>query len=1400
MGLGKKIMKLKPLVKFMALLPVAIMPSYASDLSIYKGNQLGKTSIFLMLDTSGSMGISSLVMPKNNIFGSPGDVDNPLCDRTSVAEYHSDRKTTTNFKEWTYNLKDTNPNSPTYNKTAIYKSVVIDGETIPYYVRGCSKNGITQYDRLSRLKDAILPLLASQKLNDQIVMGLGHFSSKTEINVSEAKNKLVDGHSGTVLVPNAPLTPEHRKRLAKAIAQFKSLDTISNEDGSANSNLKLSSNNYPNVYKSSSGTPTAHAYAESGAYMMGTGTGVDSAHNNLTKINYMYDGYMVMQKGEEQVYFICVALGSTLTGALGGSNNVKQCVNNWPGYDSSKKTVAKSTIDNGVYRPDSNDPSGWTRVTTQDTFMQWTDDFNEAWDVFRKLPVGWRYGGWMKVDNEPLDIEPIVGTVWSGYAGDARGLVSYRTNPFALIEQSTATSYTDNMVGGFRYSVASAKKTDGSNTYIAGASKNSCDGNGIYFLTDGAPNSTKDKMAEAIMNHSLTSAYAFKAKPTVGVLKSPKLQSNLFSGETGGWEYIGEYAKKLNNKAANPAGIAIKTAVVGFGSTFEGLSKKPDGNYDCDSTTNEDVKNACKWGSKGYGYGEGGFYQATNSDDIADSIVKFVETLKVDFTPSSLGSISVPRDPLDQTQLMTSGFFPMVMPQEDASVRTWAGNLKKYNIVDGTLKDANHHPIYNIVNNQQVINPEAKDFWSEQTGVDHSLVNNGGAWQKIPVPSEQTLATDPSQATAERRVFIMDQGELKRVNKDNLATGILGESIEDLSVRQRYALLNYLGYAVALPDASKTSLSSTDLANITQTPKNPYRYLGGVVHSTPLLVTQEARLDPTGKTVLNGRNEYVVYGSMEGGLHIVDAKTGEEKSVFVPKEIIENQYDTLAQENSKGVASENKLGMAYGVDAPWTADNTFKVKVARQGSETTVQYQADRLNIYGGLRMGGEALYGLNIIDPTQPELLFHLHPGLAEFSRMAQIWSKPTVTELRVRGERRKVLIFGGGYDASVYEKEPGQFVEPTTTATKGNALYVVDANTGELIWMTSANTDGIRDAHKKTTQAQVLYSVVGQPVVRDYDADGLADMIYFADLGGQIFRVDLNNINQISLVEDKNLAVRVQRIANLREASTDSENARLNNPTFVPRFYDRLTTAVFDAGQSRFVFISTGSGNRSFPLDTTPTRNKLYGLFDYDAAMNGLEKASFAEEVGLSVEATTSNIAQRGLLGRGVTSLNWGGGNLNNDQIRAKMGRLAGQYRGWSFELNSVADTAQEKFAKSFEESQLIASDLYINLYDPKATLNNIANTCGGGVQGLSTIHRVCAPFGDCAAYVKQDYQGITGPTLGATAESNRTSSLIGPISATEEACVGKCDQDNTALSDQRLKQYSQARVIKPTRWFEW
>ncbi|AXY58536.1 hypothetical protein CDG60_16485 [Acinetobacter chinensis] len=1396
-------MKLKTLVKMMAAVSVAGLPVttalYASDLSLYKGNTTGKTSILLMLDTSGSMGISSLVLPKTNQWGSPGDVDSSLCDRIKVQEYDKNRKSY-DIWEWTYNAIDTRSQitvngkggvtNPTKDKSSFYKEVKIGSTIVPYYVRGCSKGGVTQYDRLSRLKDAILPLLASNELSDDISMGLGQFSSKTELTIGTATNRLTDGHSGRILVANRVLSNAQRIKIAQKIAAIQSLDTRTNEDGTKNEYLKLSSNNYPNVTKASSGTPTTHAYAEAGAYMMGTGTGTSGS--NSGKVQVIYDGYMVKQQGNNdgQIYFLCAELGGGTTETLGAT--VKQCPSGWPGYSNNTATgtIYRPRLDsNGNQQQDSSGKLLWDSVSSA-AYKAYVKNnpklggtngvMNSLWDVYKNLPIGWRFDGWMRVDNEPMDVEPVVGTVWT-YGDSIRGVVSYRTNPFLV------GGTTDSMVGGFAFAATDDDDIKNGSVYKAGGSTSSCDGNGIYFLTDGAPNSTKDNMAQTIMNTTLSSSsYQFKAKPTGG-LDSPKLKSDLFSGETGGWEYIGEYSRKLLDSTKNPGNMKIKTAVVGFGSSFAGIPKNGDGSYNCEAVknTNQDAYNACLWG--GSAYGDGGFYYAENSDDIKNSIIKFVDSVSVSFTPSSLGSISVPRDPLDQTQVMDTGFFPMILPQEGSGLLNWAGNLKKYKIVGGTLKDSSNNAIYKTVNNQQIINSSAKDLWSiADIGTDHSLVNSGGTWNKIPVPSTLNVISEPSRQDSTRNVFVMDGTQLRRVTKENLATDYSGSTpsaldLVNIGVAKRYSLLNYLGYKAL----SASTLTAAQVNTVATTPASPYRYLGGVVHSTPLVITDSVTLSSSGNTV-GSRKEYVVYGSMEGGLHVVDASTGEEKSVFVPKEVLDNQDGkSLANAEFKDTGT-----LSYGVDAPWTADNTFKVVSTVSNGAVTTRYEATKMNVYGGLRMGGSAFYGLNISSPSTPSLLFHITPGTAGFSRMGQIWSKPTIADIRVKGERKRVLIFGGGYDASVYEKPTGQFTEPTTS-TKGNAIYIVDAKDGKLIWMASSDTAGIAESYKKITSSEMLYSVTGQPVVRDYDADGLADMIYFGDLGGQIFRVDLNNVAQATTATDVNVGVRVKRIANLRTGSGSS--------LFVPRFYERLTTAVFGTNTNRFVLVTAGSGNRSFPLEGSNKRNKIYGILDYDAAIKGIEKTTYADNAFKAV-ATNDNLLDRGVLGKTSTTINnWGGGSISDDKAVAAMGPT-GTYRGWRFDLRSTGDEAAKFYAQSFEESQLISKDLYVNLYDSKAVLGGgTSNACGGGVQGLSTTHRICAPYADCAAYVKQDYQGILGPILGLTTEGSRTSGLVGSITATEEQCVGKCPSSNTTLKDQNIFNYSQSRQIKPTKWYE-
>lgn len=106
------------------------------DLEIYQSAAGSAPRLMMMLDTSGSMGISSLVLPKNNKFGSPGDVDVSLCNH--IEKDHS--------KQWQYNKVDkrgaTIPvigdssrtvQNKTNGKTSFYHVAHVGGKDIEFY-------------------------------------------------------------------------------------------------------------------------------------------------------------------------------------------------------------------------------------------------------------------------------------------------------------------------------------------------------------------------------------------------------------------------------------------------------------------------------------------------------------------------------------------------------------------------------------------------------------------------------------------------------------------------------------------------------------------------------------------------------------------------------------------------------------------------------------------------------------------------------------------------------------------------------------------------------------------------------------------------------------------------------------------------------------------------------------------------------------------------------------------------------------------------------------------------------------------------------------------------------------------------------------------------------------------
>src|SRR5690606_6462632 len=212
--------------------------------------------------------------------------------------------------------------------------------------------------------------------------------------------------------------------------------------------------------------------------------------------------------------------------------------------------------------------------------------------------------------------------------------------------------------------------------------------------------------------------------------------------------------------------------------------------------------------------------------------------------------------------------------------------------------------------------------------------------------------------------------------------------------------------------------------------------------------------------------------------------------------------------------------------------------------------------------------------------------------SYMGQSWSKPTLAYVKFGGTKKLVMFVGGGYDAKgattacnatddAVAKNIGYecaTYDQNTTTGSGAGVYMFSAggdDQGKLLWWASANATAAKGAEAYTnasaTSINMKYSVVSQINAIDRDNDGLVDNLYFGDLGGQAFRVDLNNAATGTTASDKkaNFAKRVVRLFD--EHATGGAS---------PRFYEMPSVSIHDSDDGYVAAVAFSSGNRSSPL----------------------------------------------------------------------------------------------------------------------------------------------------------------------------------------------------------------------------
>src|SRR5690606_9611996 len=231
-------------------------------------------------------------------------------------------------------------------------------------------------------------------------------------------------------------------------------------------------------------------------------------------------------------------------------------------------------------------------------------------------------------------------------------------------------------------------------------------------------------------------------------------------------------------------------------------------------------------------------------------------------------------------------------------------------------------------------------------------------------------------------------------------------------------ILSLLGYQI---DGQNPPDTVADLIA-----KPSLRQIGAVMHSYPVLITNKGKVafNPTTKAMEStNREDYILFGSTQGLLHVVDAETGVEKFAFLPNEMVLNQRDAFRQAD---VTAGGISKLYYGVDGPWTLYTQYVIDTS--GNLTVGSGKSSQKGMqvaYGGLRMGGRSYYALDLSNINSPELKFHIDPATKkvysgsssktfnELQYMGQSWSKPTMAWVNWGGVRKQVMFVGGGYDA---------------------------------------------------------------------------------------------------------------------------------------------------------------------------------------------------------------------------------------------------------------------------------------------------------------------------------------------------------------------------------------------------
>ncbi|MEM9386117.1 MAG: PilC/PilY family type IV pilus protein [Pseudomonadota bacterium] len=525
-----------------------------------------------------------------------------------------------------------------------------------------------------------------------------------------------------------------------------------------------------------------------------------------------------------------------------------------------------------------------------------------------------------------------------------------------------------------------------------------------------------------------------------------------------------------------------------------------------------------------------GYYTANDTLELSDALSEVFTDIDAD--NDSFQSPAVAVDGFNRLVNSDDLFFTMFVPSAKPH---WAGNIKKYRLAevagvegaDATMEIVDADGRMAIDEGGKFFG-DARSFWSSEA--DGADVSKGGIRNRMG--TARTIFTDTGFAGANVDLWLPE-------NRFEVANDLLTAAMLNVEVDQREAAIQVL-----------SGLDSEG---------NAAPIFGDPLHSNPTLVTFANSVGETSLKMFVATND--------GYFHAINVQPSNDSQVledwsFIPSDLLGKLYGLIDNE----VLNPSRKG--YGLDGP------LSFWIQNDDGDRVVE-PGETLYVYFSMRRGGRNYFALRIPgdNPDQPTLAWTLRGGTGNFAELGQSWSAATVADMTVGGERRTVLVMGGGYDPLTQDP-----VGPPKADDMGRAVFIIDALTGERLWW--AGPTEAAGGPPNLVIDGMINSIPSDVAVVDTGGDGLADRLYVGDMGGHVWRFDITDLP----TGDDPGGTSGTLFADLG-SDADAGNRRF--------YYAPSISRVLDEVYGSFLTVALGTGHRASPLSSS-VDDRFYMLRD--------------------------------------------------------------------------------------------------------------------------------------------------------------------------------------------------------------